>query len=94
MENLGKIIIMPSPDPELVTIGYGSQTIELRKEVCESQAHFLKRMEFFVYALELGHSLGEAETLCFAYRNKLQSYMLYPPETERAIKKVMEEMDK
>jgi len=69
-------------------IVYKSKISRIEKEVCESEQHFLSRVEFMILALDFGLQECQAETLGYAYRNKLQSYIAYPKETEELINKI------
>lgn len=71
-------------------IVYDSRIIKIEKEVRESDQHFVSRAEFMILAIDSGVGETQAETLGFAYRNKLQSYVSYPKETEELLSKVLQ----
>ncbi len=64
---------------------YEDSLLKLQQTVCESEDHFFLRVEFFIHALNKGYNMDIAETLSYAYQNKLKYNVSYIPEVEESI---------
>lgn len=67
--------------------------VKLDQHVTESHNAFIKRVEFLVYALSLGHSMAISQTLSYAYQNKLQHSMSYPVGVEQQLTAIITAMN-
>jgi hypothetical protein len=68
--------------------------ITIDRHVTETNDVFTRRVEFLIYALDQGIPVERAQTLSYAYRNKLQYTLAYHPEIEAVITRVVDAIKK
>jgi hypothetical protein len=75
-------------------IVYGKDVVKVERQITESFPIFIQRVEFLIYALDQGHSINAAQTLSYAYQNKVLYNAKYPADFDDKCTKIIEVMNK